>query len=262
MPIMMLNMLTLLLYSLAAAMQWVSSARLGLPSKKLMMLFALPAILGHAYLLHYAIDTQLGQNLSVLNLASLACWLMMLMFTLLVLLKPVEKLGLILFPLAAFSVVLAFWIPGQHVIATANDLRSLLHILLAVVTFSVLAFAGIQAILLALQDRQLRAKNQWGWLNKMPPLETMENLLFQMIGCGFLLLTALLLSSFYFYHAALWTQFFSKALVTGIAWLVFAVLILGRKFLGWRGKKALYCTAFGVMLVLLLYFGVYLSSFS
>jgi ABC-type uncharacterized transport system permease subunit len=136
-----------------------------------------------------------------------------------------------------------------------------LHILLAVVTTSVFTFAGIQALLLALQDRQLNHKTQISWLNKLPPLERMEALLFQMIGGGFLLLTALLLSSFYYYHAAVWSHFFSKAVLACASWFVFAILMLGRKLLGWRGKKALYCTAFGIGLVLLLYCGAYLFQF-
>ncbi|MDQ2995423.1 MAG: cytochrome C assembly protein, partial [Pseudomonadota bacterium] len=60
---------------------------------------------------------------------------------------------------------------------------------------------------------------------------------------------------FYFYHNELSEVFWSKALVTSGAWFVFAVLISGRKLLGWRGRKAIYCTLFGLVLVFALYFG-------
>ena len=256
MPIAFVNIMTVMLYLAATSMQWVASTRFGLPSKKWMLLLGIVAVLGHAYLLHNAIDTPWGQNLSVLNLASLASWLIIVLFIFLAFAKPLEKLGLILFPMAAVLTVFASWWPGEHLVATAKDLHQLTHILLAVLTFSVLAFAGIQALLLALLDRQLHQKTHVNWLNRLPPLETMETLLFQMIGSGFVLLTLLLLSSFYFYHATLGSLFFSKAFLATLSWLVFAILILGRQFLGWRGKKALYCTAFGVALVLLLYFGV------
>lgn len=261
MAMIFLNLLTVLAYSLAASTQGVTSARLGLPSKKPMVVLGIFAILGHATFLHYSIDTVAGQNLSALNLASLACWLMALFFTVLVIVRPFEKLAVVLFPLAALSILLACFYPQQHLIATANDLRSLLHILLAVVTFSVLAFAGIQAFLLALQDRHLRLKNHSSWLNRLPPLDAMESLLFQTIVMGFLLLTLLLWSSVYFYHEALWSQRLSKTVLACVAWIIFAVLILGRKLLGWRGKKALVCTSLGVSLVLFLYFGAYLTQF-
>ncbi|MBX9585754.1 MAG: cytochrome c biogenesis protein CcsA [Gammaproteobacteria bacterium] len=137
----------------------------------------------------------------------------------------------------------------------------LLHIFLAVLTTAVFAFAGVQALLLALQDRQLHQKMQINWLDKLPPLERMEALLFQMIWGGFLLLTALLISSIYYYHDSVWSHFFSKTILACVSWIIFVILILGRKLLGWRGRKALYCTAMGIGLVLLLYFGAYLSRF-
>lgn len=261
MAMMFLNFITVLAYGLAASMQGVTSARFGLPRKKPMILLGLLAVLGHATFLHHSIDTAAGQNLSALNLASLACWLMALFFTVLVIVRPFEKLAVVLFPLAALSILLVCSYPQQHLIVTASDLRSLLHILLAVVTFSVFAFAGIQAFLLALQDRHLRLKNHFSWLNRLPPLDAMENLLFQTLVIGFLLLTVLLWSSVYFYHEALWSQRLSKTVVACVAWLIFAALILGRKLLGWRGKKALVCTSLGVSLVLFLYFGAYLMQF-
>ncbi len=256
MPAVFLNVMTMALYLAAASMQWLGSARLGLPNKKWMLFFGILAVLGHGYLLHQAIDTEWGQNLSVFNLASLAAWLIIILFILLAFLKPLERLGLVLFPLAAFLVVLAFWWPGKHFMATAKDLHDLLHILLAVVTFSVLSFAGIQAALLALMDQQLHNKLRLDWLDRLPPLDTMETLLFQMISIGFFLLTLLLLTSLYFYFGSISSEFLSKTLLASLSWLVFAVLILGRSFLGWRGKKALSGTAFGVALVFLLYFGV------
>jgi ABC-type uncharacterized transport system permease subunit len=255
MPSVFLNLMTMLLYLAAASTQWLAPARFGLPSRGAMLVFAVLAVLGHAYLLHYAIDTQWGQNLSVFNLASLAAWLIAILFIFLVAAKPLEKLGLILFPLAASSVFLAFCWPGDHMVATAKNLPQLLHILLAVVTFSVLAFAGIQSILLMLLDRQLHRKISLNWLNRLPPLETMESLLFQMISTGFILLTLLLISSIYFYSATIGPGFYSKTLVACLSWLVFAMLILGHYLLGWRGKKAVFCTALGVFIVLLLYFG-------
>lgn len=256
MPAVFLNVMTMALYLAAASMQWLGSARLGLPNKKGMLFFGILAVLGHGYLLHHAIDTEWGQNLSVFNLASLAAWLIMILFILLSFIKPLERLGLVLFPLAAVLLVFAFWWPGQHFMATAKDIHHLLHILLAVVTFSVLSFAGIQAILLALMDQQLHKKLRLDWLDRLPPLDTMETLLFQMISIGFVLLTLLLLSSVYFYYGSIGSVFLSKTLMAALSWLVFAVLIWGRCFLGWRGKKALCGTAFGVALVFVLYFGV------
>lgn len=136
---------------------------------------------------------------------------------------------------------------------------NILHILLAILTTAVFAFAGIQALLLALQDRQLHQKTQINWIDKLPPLEKMEALLFQMIWGGFLLLTALLISSFYFYHKEAGSYLFSKSILACVSWFVFVILVLGRWFLGLRGRKALYFTAMGIGLIMVLYFSTYLT---
>lgn len=139
---------------------------------------------------------------------------------------------------------------------------ALLHTFLAVITTVVLASAGIQAFLLAFQDRQLHQKTQSRWLVYFPSLEKMETVLFQIVGGGFVLLTLLLVSSFYFYQVTVWSYFFSKTVLTCVAWLVFAVLMLGRRLLGWRGRKAVYGTVIGVGLVLVLCVGAYFHSMS
>ncbi len=255
MSIVLLNSLTVFLYSLAAAMQFLVRTRFTTWMKFLIMGCAVVAIYCHATLLHLAIDTGQGQNLSPGNMLSLASWLIVLLFLVLALAKPISQLGILLFPIAAISIILAYLMPSTHIVTTVNDFRQLVHILLAIVTFSILSLAGLLAMLLSLQDRRLRNNTLTGWMSRLPPLETMETLLFDMVAAGFFLLTLLLCSSFYFYHAELWRMFWSKVLVATSAWIIFAVLILGRKLMGWRGRKAVYCTLFGLSLVFTLYFG-------
>lgn len=54
-----------------------------------------------------------------------------------------------------------------------------LHILSSIIAFSLLTIAALQAILLAIQEQRLRL------IRHLPPLQTMESLLFQMIGTFF-----------------------------------------------------------------------------
>jgi len=79
--------------------------------------------------------------------------------------------------------------------------------------------------------------------------------LFQMIGVGFVLLTVLLISSYYFFHPGMWGQFLHKALLGGLAWFTFVLLLIGRCWLGWRGNHAVSYTLIGVSFLLLAYFG-------
>ena len=130
-----------------------------------------------------------------------------------------------------------------------------IHILLASLAFVVLCIAALQALLLAIQEKQLHHKQLTGIIQKLPPLQTMEALLFQIILVGFILLTAALISSSLFFENIFDPHLLHKTLISFVAWGVFAGLLLGRYYLGWRGKLAIRATIGGVLMLIVIYFG-------
>jgi ABC-type uncharacterized transport system permease subunit len=117
----------------------------------------------------------------------------------------------------------------------------------------VLTIAGLLALLLALQERLLKNVKIGVWVQKLPPLETLESGLFLVNRWGFYLLTALLGASFYCYHSLLWrySALLPKTLIAVLAWVIFLALLLGRHWRGWRGSKAINATLIGVVLLLI-----------
>ena len=85
----------------------------------------------------------------------------------------------------------------------------------------------------------------------------MENLLFRVIGIGFILLTITLVSGMLFseqiFNKPL--QFNHKTVFSIASWLIYGGLLYGRIKWGWRGKKAIRWTLIGFMLLLLAYVG-------
>jgi ABC-type uncharacterized transport system permease subunit len=216
--------------------------------------FGIPAFILHGYLLYQWIDLASGQNLTEFNLLSLAIWVTLLLILFLALRKQVTYLATLLFPLAAASILLAGHYPSHHIIQTANDPKQFTHILLSVITFSVLCMAGLQAVTLAVQEKFIRQK-VWTISQHLPPIESMEKLLFQIITAGSILLACLLSTSIYFFHEIVLQQFLQKTILTFIALIVFISLLVGRYHFGWRGKKAIYWTLSGVVLISAVYFG-------
>ena len=131
-----------------------------------------------------------------------------------------------------------------------------IHVALSILTEAVLLIAGVLALLLALQERFLRNKNFAARIHQLPPLETMENYLFLVNRWGFILLTAVLCTSLYFYHSLLWQQpiLLPKTLLTTIGWVIFLILLIGRHWRGWRGAMAINATLCAVTLLLVVYF--------
>jgi ABC-type uncharacterized transport system permease subunit len=171
--------------------------------------------------------------------------------------KPIANLGIVVMPFTGLA-VLASWLWPRHpvILATGSSLQSL-HIIISVLAYGLLTLAVIQSLLWLAQEHQLRQRQAGTLLHALPPLETMETLMFQLITLGFVLLTLTLVSGAMFSD-----QLFGKPLrfthhvvLSLLSWLVFAILLLGRWHFGWRGRPAVRWTLGGFTLLALAYFG-------
>jgi ABC-type uncharacterized transport system permease subunit len=214
----------------------------------------LAAIAHGALLLDQVVGPQ-GINLGFFNAASLVSWTIAMLILGSALTKPVENLGILLFPLAAATIVLDGLYPSTHLFSADAPWGLRAHVLISLLAYSLLTLASVQAILLAVQDHHLRHRHPGGFIKALPPLQTMETLLFEMIGVGFVLLTLALFSGFMFLEDLFAQRLAHKTVLSIAAWLVFGTLLLGRVRFGWRGQKALIWTLVGFVVLMLAYFG-------
>lgn len=172
-------------------------------------------------------------------------------------------LFLLVLPLAALSVLLPIAYPGA-ILGKATDAPMFrVHLLLAILAYSLLTIAAMQALLMASMDRRLHGESAGSgsrlahFLDRLPPLLAMETVLFRLIGAGFLLLTATLVSGIFFseevFGRAL--RLDHKTIFTFAAWFVFGALLVGRVVFGWRGRTALRWTLTGFAMLMLAYVG-------
>ncbi len=219
------------------------------------MSLAFGAVLLHAAVLLPSLQTGAGLNLGFFNAASLIALLTAALLLLAALRRPVENLGVALLPLAALSILLTLIYPSQHIVGQALSWQIETHILLSVLAYSVLGLAALQALLLALQNRQLHNRRPGGFVRALPPLQTMEQLLFQMIGTGFVLLSLSLVTGALFLEDIFAQHLVHKTVLSLLAWVVFAGLLAGRWRYGWRGRTAIRWTLSGFVFLMLAYFG-------
>jgi ABC-type uncharacterized transport system permease subunit len=163
-------------------------------------------------------------------------------------------------PCAALASLLPPLFPGSLI--TMQGPAFGWHVAVAVMAYSTLTIAAFHAVLMALQETRLHTRNaRKGWLgaaiDQLPALLTMEKLLFRMIGIGFALLSLTVLSGIVFSE-----QLFGRALrwdhknvFALLSWLLFAALLAGRRWRGWRGKTALRFTLAGFATLALAYVG-------
>lgn len=169
--------------------------------------------------------------------------------------EPLRTLGIIIYPLAGFCALLAAIYPSP----ASNlylDWKARSHIVLSLTSAGVLTLAAVQACTLALQDRFLHQhQNDRRLFAGLPPLQTMETMLFQLIGIGFFLLSLTLLSGLWFIQDWMAQHLAHKTILSITAWLLFGVLLWGRWRYGWRGRTAIRWTLSGYVFLILAYFG-------
>ncbi len=131
------------------------------------------------------------------------------------------------------------------------------HLLIAMLAYSFFTIASLHVLLMALLERRLHDGALNHVLQKLPPLLTMEALLFRIIWAGFALLT-LTVGSGVFFSEELFGKpapMNHKTVFGFISWLIFAALLAGRHVYGWRGRKAVRWTLAGFLALVLAYIG-------
>jgi ABC-type uncharacterized transport system permease subunit len=194
-------------------------------------------------------------DFSLFNIGSIISAIIALLLLLASLSKPIEKLGIAIFPIAALMITLSISIPGKEQAITIYSWQMNTHILSSIIAFSLLNIAALQAIFLAIQEQQLRKHPPRKIILTLPPLQTMEALLFQMISTGVIFLTVSLVSGFIFIDDLFAQHLVHKTVLSILAWFIFSALLFGRMRYGWRGQTAIQWTLIGFTSLLLAYFG-------
>jgi ABC-type uncharacterized transport system permease subunit len=245
------------LYCLAASCQWlIVFQRLNTKPYAATALGAgASAVALHAYLLLDQLFISEGLNLSFFNATSLVAWFIATLGLLAALRHPIQMLYIVLFPLAALSLwANAVSSHDQNILSNISAGISS-HIISSILAYSILTLAAIQAGVLRLQEYQLKHRHLSGILQMMPPLQTMERVLFELIWVGLLLLSIAIGSGAIYLEDIFAQHLVHKTVLSIMAWIIFAILLWGRHQKGWRSQTAIHWTLGGFVVLMLGYFG-------
>lgn len=248
-----LSILTSILYLLSATAAWSAFFQERNSSSVAWLASAstLGALIGHGWLLHQSIDIGQGQDLHLVNIVGMLCWLIALLIALLSLRHSTRPLRTLWYPLSAIAVWLPLLPYDQVMILTRAQPVLLAHILLSLLGLSILGVASVQAIFIAWQLHRLHQKAPL-WL-QMPSLESMESCLFHLLWAGFIVITAGLGIGFTYLDNLFAPHYFTKTMLSILAWLVIGTLLWGHHRYGWRGRLAVKSTLTGVLVLFIAY---------
>jgi ABC-type uncharacterized transport system permease subunit len=215
------------------------------------------ALLSHGASLVQGIFPAAGMRFGFAEALSMILWLAIIFYWFESFYAHMEGLQMLGLPLAAVCVLLPPLFPGQHLNVNTNLPAFRIHFLMAMLAYSLFMLAAMHAVLMAIAEKRLHKGRLTPLLAGLPPLLTMEALLFRLIHIAFALLTLTLASGIVFSEALFGkaAAFDHKTVFAVISWFIFAHLLAGRHFFGWRGRKALRWTLAGFATLLLAYVG-------
>ncbi len=200
----------------------------------------------------------------------------------------IELVGiwLLILPLAAICALLPLAFPGSVLLGRMSGVDGgaysawlPAHLAVALAAYALLTIAAVHALFMSALERWLhrtggaawnprwdvagdasadrRGEFERGVLAPLPPLLTMERVLFRLIGAGFALLTLTVATGIVFSESLFGRpmRLDHKTVFTLFAWATFAALLIGRALRGWRGRVALSWTLGGFAFLLLAYAG-------
>ena len=211
----------------------------------------------HAALLGRAVFAPDGLHLGVGNAVSAILWLTVLIYWLGNFFYRLDGLQALVLPVAAVAAFLPAVFPSLKPLPNTELAAFKAHLLVAMAAYSLLTIASLHVLLMTLIERRLHEGELPHRLRNLPPLLTMETLLFQIIWAGFILLT-LTLASGVLYSEELFgkaAKFNHKTVFGVLSWIIFAALLAGRHAYGWRGRVAVRWTLAGFLMLVLAYLG-------
>lgn len=224
-------------------------------SKSVILTISIIAMLMHFYTLSNDIITSDGFNLSLFNTLSASMLIISILTTAAFLFRPLELLTMLILPVSASSLLLTWMFPYNHLLPLDSPTGLRVHVLISIIAYSLMALASLHAVFLSIQNRHLHNHQTGGIIRLLPPLNEMEKLLFEIILVGFILLSAALSTGFIFLDNLFQQHLVHKTLLSILAWLLFAVLLLGHWLFGWRGRTAVRWTLGGFACLMLAYIG-------
>jgi len=211
----------------------------------------------HAVLVARTMFAPDGLHLGVGNAVSAILWLTVLIYWAGNFFYRLDGLQSLVLPVAAVAALLPAVLPSVRPLPNTELLVFKVHLLIAMLAYSLFTIASLHVLLMALLERRLHDGGLPRVLQGLPPLLAMETLLFRIIWAGFILLTAtiasgVLYSEELFGRAA---RFNHKTVFGVLSWVIFAALLCGRHVYGWRGRVAVRWTLTGFLMLVLAYVG-------
>ena len=252
-------------YSLACIILWFyvrQTERTSSLGKTVVIILCSTGLAAHLSAIYPTLLSSSGLTYSLTTSLSIISATSVLFYVLISIFQRALNLGVVILPISIVALFLSLLLHTPNTSAsTFMHSSAITHLLLATVNAGVMVLVFAQAVVFLVQERQLQSHshihNNGFFFPHLPALQTMEQILFQLIRLSFILLSfnliiGILLNNRMYGQLLLWDH---HTLLIGLAWLGFAALWLGKILKGWRGQTSAKMTLIIFTLFILGYIG-------
>ncbi|MCF6225727.1 MAG: cytochrome c biogenesis protein CcsA [Xanthomonadales bacterium] len=244
-----------LFYLLASSLQWRALQK-KLPANSAINKLAVLAVLFHFTAGWYDNNSSGIIDVSLLHVLSLAALIMAIIIVASRIFgQSLLPAGLIAFPITAIILFTLVVAPDTPLALMHITTDTRIHVFSSMLAFAMFGVATVYALFILALDYFLRSHRVTSMIEALPPLEVLDKVLLRLVSIGFIALSIGLASGFIFIDNLFAQHLLHKTVLSLIAWLVFAILIMGRWRYGWRGRTAVRLTLIGMWFLILAYFG-------
>ena len=213
------------------------------------------ALASHLGLLIVEAHSTDGQRLSLSYVASmLACLVTLTIFITNRFIKNLIFLPVVSFVSAA-AVLISVILPNTTGITVQMNAAMITHILLSLIAYGVLSISMLYACQLAYINYQLKHKKRIMLTGTLPPLMSVEKILYQLMSYGAIMLIIALVTGFLFVPNMFADGYAHKTLLSSLSVAVYVACIVLHHFVGLRARVTVILNLIGLSLLTLGYFG-------
>lgn len=216
------------------------------------------ALVFHAY---WVWSPLLRHGMTVMGFShalNLIVWLMLTLYCVGGFFYSLRGLQILLYPLAVLALALAAVFPSYGLAGSPAGAALAIHAGSSLLAYSLFGVSALIAALLIRVEGDLRRRRRMSNLVKfMPPLLSVEVVMFDAIWAGFALLTLSIVTGF-LQRGAQWggaAALSHKNVFAVLSWLIYASLLWFRVRHSWRGERAAWWVVIGFTSLLLAYLG-------
>jgi len=193
--------------------------------------------------------------------SSLFTWCIVVLFFVLEYRYKLGLLGSFIMPIVSVFMLSSSMLPikiNPSLDPILNSYWFSIHTILAFLGDAAFAMAFGIGIMYLIQEKYVKSKHLSGLFQRLPSLQTLDEINYRLITLGFPLLTLAIITGV-IWAKTVWGKSLQgdpKELWSFATWLIYALVLHLRLTVGWRGRKAAILSIIGFLIVIFTFFGV------